>query len=193
MTEELNQVLKQRRQKADELADLGVNLYSNTFRPCNSIRDLLIMDSEITDETEPDQGESYTIAGRLMFMRKMGKASFINLQDESGRIQIYVKRDIVGDESYKVFNQSFFGEGVMVAQRDGYPVCDSRETWRWDPGELITDIYDIPVAEDAPDGLFPLYTGMYLEENFERLHIVDEAGSSLGTQVHLTDIRVGVE
>ncbi len=97
------------------------------------------------------------------------------------------------DKSYKVFNQSFFGDGQIVAQRDGYPVCEGRDTWRWDPGELVADPYIIPVMEDAPDGLYPLYTGMYLEETFERLPILDENGVEIGTQVHLTDIRIGEE
>ncbi|MCB0049625.1 MAG: hypothetical protein KDE24_08800, partial [Caldilinea sp.] len=97
------------------------------------------------------------------------------------------------DKSYKVFNQSYFGDGQIVAQRDGYPVCEGRETWRWDPGELITDPYVIPVRADAPDGLYPLYTGMYLEETFDRLPVLDESGAEVATQVHLTDIRVGEE
>lgn len=97
------------------------------------------------------------------------------------------------NKSYKVFNQSYFGDGQIVAQRDGYPVCEGRETWRWDPGELVADPYIIPVREDAPDGLYPLYTGMYLEETFERLPILDEDGVEIGTQVHLTDIRIGEE
>ncbi len=97
------------------------------------------------------------------------------------------------DKSFKVFNQSYFGDGQIVAQRDGYPVCEGRETWRWDPGELITDPYVIPVNQDAPDGLYPLYTGMYLEETFDRLPVLDDSGAEVGTQVHLTDIRIGEE
>ncbi|MFO7635254.1 MAG: hypothetical protein R6W76_22100, partial [Caldilinea sp.] len=97
------------------------------------------------------------------------------------------------EKSYKVFNQSYFGDGQIVAQRDGYPVCEGRDTWRWDPGELVADPYIIPVMADAPDGLYPLYTGMYLEETFERLPILDENGVEISTQVHLTDIRIGEE
>jgi len=96
-------------------------------------------------------------------------------------------------QSYKVFNQSYFGDGQMIAQQDGYPGCENNETWRWDPGEIITDEYDIPVNADAPDGLYPLYSGLYLEENFERLPILDENGNPVETQVHVTDIRVGEE
>lgn len=95
--------------------------------------------------------------------------------------------------NYKVFNQSYYGEGTMIAQKDGYPVCETRETWRWDPGELITDEYELPVAPDAPDGLYPLYTGMYVEETLERLPVLDDAGQQIDNQIHLTDIRVGVE
>lgn len=96
-------------------------------------------------------------------------------------------------ENYKVFNQLYAPGGPMMAQRDGYPVCDGRETWRWDPGELITDVYDIPVKPDAADGLYPLYSGMYLEETGDRLPVLDENGNQIDTQVHVTDIRIGTE
>ncbi|MCK4837826.1 MAG: lysine--tRNA ligase, partial [Desulfobulbaceae bacterium] len=112
MSEELNQVLRQRRQKATDLADLGVNIYANDFKPANSVKDLLGMAEEITDETEPDQGQTYTISGRIMALRKFGKAAFLHLQDESGRIQIYVKRDVVGTEAYAIFKKLDIGDIV---------------------------------------------------------------------------------
>ncbi len=96
-------------------------------------------------------------------------------------------------ESYKVSNQAFYGDSGMIAQMDGYPVCESRETWRWDPGELITDSYQVPVMDDAADGLYPLYTSLYIEETLERLGVLNEAGEPVETQVHLTDIRIGEE
>ena len=97
------------------------------------------------------------------------------------------------DVSYTVFNQSFYGNGTMVAQLDNLPVCGRRETWQWDPGELITDIHEIPVKADAPDGLYPLYTGLYRFDNGERLFVLDEQGNPVTDAIHLTDIRVGVE
>ncbi|HRW04286.1 MAG TPA: glycosyltransferase family 39 protein [Caldilineaceae bacterium] len=97
------------------------------------------------------------------------------------------------ETSYTVFNQSFYGNGTMVAQLDNLPVCGRRETWQWDPGELITDIHEIPVKADAPDGLYPLYTGMYQFDSGERLRILDEAGNRVADWVHLTDIRIGEE
>ncbi len=97
------------------------------------------------------------------------------------------------DESYTVFNQSFYGNGTMVAQLDSLPICGRRETWQWDPGELITDIHEIPVKTDAPDGLYPLYTGMYDFKTGDRLRILDENGERVDDWVHLTDIRIGTE
>ena len=105
MSEELNQVLRQRRQKATDLADLGVNIYANDFKPTHPVKDLLAMAEEITDETEPSQGQTYTIGGRIMALRKFGKAAFLHIQDESGRIQIYIKRDVVGVDAYAIFKK----------------------------------------------------------------------------------------
>ena len=97
------------------------------------------------------------------------------------------------DASYKVFNQSYYGDGVMVAQADGYPVCGGRGTWLWDPGELVADVHMLTIKPDAPDGLYPLYTGLYIEETLDRLDVLDDAGQPAGDQVHLTDIRIGTE
>jgi hypothetical protein len=109
------------------------------------------------------------------------------------RLTLYWRGQAPIPANYKVFNQMYAADGKMQAQRDGYPVCDGRETWRWDPGELITDVYDIPVAADASDGLYPLYTGFYVEDTGDRLPVLDEEGNEAATQVHIADVRIGVE
>ena len=96
-------------------------------------------------------------------------------------------RDI--DESYKVFNQSYYGDGHKVAQQDSHPLCGRFPTAGWPPGELISDVYRIQVR-DVPDGVYPLFTGLYLEENFERLPVLDEAGNPVDNQFHVADIVV---
>jgi lysyl-tRNA synthetase class 2 len=110
MSEELNQLLRQRRQKAAELAELGVNIYANDFKPANAVKALLAMAEEISDESEPAQGPTYTIAGRIMALRNFGKAAFLQIQDETGRIQVYVKRDVVGPEAYTIFKKLDLGD-----------------------------------------------------------------------------------
>jgi lysyl-tRNA synthetase class 2 len=113
MSEE-NQTLAQRREKAQSLADLGVNIYSNGFKPANSVKELLPKgDSLAAQETDPD-GENYSIAGRIMTMRKFGKAAFCTLADQSGRIQIYVKKDILGEDIFETFKKWDIGDIVGV-------------------------------------------------------------------------------
>lgn len=94
-------------------------------------------------------------------------------------------------ESYKVFNQAFYGDGVMVAQRDATPVCDRHPTNLWYPGERIADIHDITIREDAPDGLYPLFTGLYREADFARLPVLDDAGNPIAEQVEITQLQIG--
>ncbi len=110
MSEELNQILQQRRQKAAELAEMGTILYANDFKPTHAIREVLAAGEKITEDTGSGQGQSYTIAGRVMFLRKMGKASFLQIQDETGRLQLYVKRDVVGEEPYALFKKLDIGD-----------------------------------------------------------------------------------
>ncbi len=108
---ETNQVLKQRRQKADDLAELGVALYSNEFKPSHRISDILPLAGKITAETSPGS-HPVKVAGRILALRKFGKASFLHIQDESGKIQIYVQRDSVGVDQYSIFKKFDIGDIV---------------------------------------------------------------------------------
>lgn len=107
--EELNQVLKQRRQKAQELAELGVNLYANDFKPGHRISDILAKND---NPDAPLEEGIKSVAGRIMALRKFGKAAFLHIQDETGRIQVYVKRDGVGVETYQIFKKLDLGDIV---------------------------------------------------------------------------------
>ncbi len=107
------------------------------------------------------------------------------------RLTLYWRAQQVMDKDYKVFNQSYYGNGTMVAQKDGYSVCNREPTTTWSPGKLITDVYDIPVADDAPAGVYPLYTGLYFEQTQERLPVLDEAGKPQDNQARVTDLKIG--
>ena len=113
MSEE-NQTLAQRREKAESLAELGINLYSNSFKPANAIAELLPKgDNLAAQETEPG-GESYSVAGRIMAMRKFGKAAFCSLTDRTGQIQLYIKQDILGDTVFDTFKKWDIGDIIGV-------------------------------------------------------------------------------
>src|SRR5690242_7001589 len=94
-----------RRQKLLKLKDAGATLYPNDFKPAHLSTDLLAEYGQLPDERLAELPADFSVAGRIMAIRSFGKASFFHLQDRKGRIQVYVRRDRVGDEAYKVFEQ----------------------------------------------------------------------------------------
>ncbi len=108
--DDTNQILRQRLQKARDLAEQGVILYDNSFTPAHRIKDILAAADDRPAEDLPEG--RFSVAGRIMALRKFGKAAFLHLQDESGRIQIYVKRDVVGPEAYSLFKKLDIGDIV---------------------------------------------------------------------------------
>ncbi len=114
--DQLNQLLIQRRKKADELAELNVPLYANDFKPTHHVAEVLSSASakEVASDLEngPNIRANFQVAGRIMALRKFGKASFLHIQDDSGRIQIYVKKEVVGEESYSQFKKWDIGDIV---------------------------------------------------------------------------------
>ena len=109
-----NQFLAQRREKAAALAELGVNLYSNSFRPANRIADLLPRGESLAPEEKEAGGAIYSVAGRIMAMRRFGKAAFFCLADSSERTQVYIRRDTLGDEQFAAFGKYDIGDIVGV-------------------------------------------------------------------------------
>ncbi|MCI8373142.1 MAG: lysine--tRNA ligase [Lachnospiraceae bacterium] len=105
---DLNQLLKVRRDKLKELQDNG----KNPFEIMKYDMDFHSMD--VKDHFDEMEGKEVSIAGRLMFKRVMGKASFCNIQDLKGSIQSYVTRDDVGEESYKDFKKYDIGDIVGI-------------------------------------------------------------------------------
>ncbi|OKY73799.1 MAG: lysine--tRNA ligase [Desulfobulbaceae bacterium DB1] len=107
MNEDLNQILRQRREKAQELADMGIDLYANDFKPTHQVRAVL---PDNDDPEAPLTTGTMSLAGRIIAMRKFGKAAFLQIQDETGRMQVYVKQDVVGPEAFTVFKKLDIGD-----------------------------------------------------------------------------------
>lgn len=108
-----NELIAQRRAKLNELRDKG-NAFPNTFR-----RDSLAanLHSQYEHKTEPEleaEPVHVKIAGRIMTRRLMGKASFVHLQDMSGRMQLYIRQDEVTPEVYEQFLQWDLGDLIGV-------------------------------------------------------------------------------
>ena len=113
MSEE-NQTLAQRKEKAESLAELGVSLYINSFKPANAVKELLPKGAGLEPQQAEPEGTLYSVAGRIMAMRKFGKAAFCTVADTSGQIQIYVKMDILGEEIFETFKKWDIGDIVGI-------------------------------------------------------------------------------
>jgi lysyl-tRNA synthetase class 2 len=114
-----NQLIAERREKLRALRvaqseGRGV-AFPNDFKPDAHAADLLAVHGEKSTEVLANEGTVVQIAGRMMLKRVMGKASFATLQDGSGRIQVYVTRDDVGEEAYAAFKHWDLGD-IVAAQ-----------------------------------------------------------------------------
>lgn len=104
----LNELQKVRRNKLKDLQDAGKNPFEITKY------DVTHHSMEIKDHYEELEGQEVTVAGRMMFKRVMGKASFCNIQDLEGKIQAYVARDEIGQDSYKDFKKYDAGDIIGI-------------------------------------------------------------------------------
>ena len=102
--QDINQLLKVRREKLAALQEAGKDPFQITKF------DVTHHSQEIKDNYDTLEGSNVTIAGRMMFKRVMGKASFCNIQDLQGNIQSYVARDSIGEESYADFKKYDVGD-----------------------------------------------------------------------------------
>lgn len=106
--EDLNHVLKVRREKLAELQAAGRDPFEITKY------DVTVHSTDVKEHYEGWEGKEVSVAGRMMFKRVMGKASFCNVQDLKGSIQIYVARDNIGEEEYKGFKKMDIGDIIGV-------------------------------------------------------------------------------
>jgi len=104
---ELNELMKRRREEHDALRNAGINPYPYSF-------DRTAYSQEILDSFKDDQPpRDVSIAGRIMSLRRMGKASFFHIQDPQGRIQVYLRKDDLG-ATYDAFRLMDIGDIVGV-------------------------------------------------------------------------------
>ncbi len=114
-----HRLIKERFAKLDKWAELGVDPYPHRFRRSHVL-------SEITADAEAmvESGAEVAIAGRMMSKRRHGKIGFSDLADESGQLQLFVRKDVVGDDIYEFFKLMEVGDfvgatGIMVRTKTG--------------------------------------------------------------------------
>ncbi|UXR78538.1 MULTISPECIES: lysine--tRNA ligase [unclassified Staphylococcus] len=126
MTEEMNDQMQVRRQKLQELRDLGIDPFGEKFERTGSAESLKAdWDQYSKEELAEKEDESRAvIAGRIMTKRGKGKAGFAHIKDLTGQLQIYVRKDQVGDEAFDIWKSADLGdivgiEGVMFKTNTG--------------------------------------------------------------------------
>ena len=112
-----SELLKTRREKNDALKAEGIELYPNDVRVTATTDEILKRFSDWDNEALMEAEERFEVAGRLMAMRSFGKAAFINIQDRQGRIQVYIKKNSVGEDAFSLFRKLDIGDIVLTAGR----------------------------------------------------------------------------
>ena len=103
-----------RREKAEKLRELGLDPFGHRFERDSFAQDIKDKYSDIEHDEFENRNDIVTIAGRIMFIRKMGKASFFSIQDKTGKMQVYISINDIKEESYELFKTADLGDIVGV-------------------------------------------------------------------------------
>ncbi|NLC70527.1 MAG: lysine--tRNA ligase [Desulfuromonadaceae bacterium] len=110
--EESNELIAQRRAKAAELRNGGTNPFANDFQALHSSEEVFLRHGEEEAESLENCREEYALAGRIMARRDFGKAAFIQIKDRKGRLQVYVAKNLIGDEDFALYRKLDIGDIV---------------------------------------------------------------------------------
>ncbi len=155
--DELNEILRLRREKLAQLAEAGKDPFTITKY------DVTHHSSDIKANFESLEGQTVSIAGRMMAKRIMGKASFCNVQDFGGAIQSYVARDMVGEESYKDFKKYDIGDIIGIRG----------EVFRTKTGEISVKAEEVTLLSKSLQVLPEKYHGLTNTDMRYRQRYVD--------------------
>ena len=103
-----------RREKAEKIREMGIDPFGHRFERNAYSKDIKDKYESIPHDEFENMDDTATIAGRIMFIRKMGKASFFTIQDKLGSIQVYISINDVGEETYNLFKSADLGDIVGV-------------------------------------------------------------------------------
>ncbi|HAR98676.1 MAG TPA: lysine--tRNA ligase, partial [Syntrophus sp. (in: bacteria)] len=112
-----SELLRKRREKIDALKADGVDLYPNDVRVDHTTAEIQDRFGHLDEAALQDVTEKVSLAGRIIAIRNFGKAAFAVLQDRTGRLQVYIAKNILGDAPYTLFKRLDIGDIVFVAGR----------------------------------------------------------------------------
>ena len=132
MEERLSDQELVRRQKVEKLKELGIDPFGEAYERSHHSLDIRSLVEGKTSEEVEALNLNVSIAGRIMFIRKMGKASFFSIQDLKGKMQVYISINDVGEDSYNLFKMADIGDfvgvkGTVMLTRTGEPTVKCLE------------------------------------------------------------------
>ena len=110
MSHELSEQEVIRREKMEKLREQGIDPYSDGFKPQADSHSLFEQYDQYTKEELEEMNHHTSIAGRVMTKRVMGKAGFAHLQDSTGQIQVYIRKNDLGEETFEYYEQVDLGD-----------------------------------------------------------------------------------
>ena len=103
-----------RREKAEKIREMGIDPYGTRFDRTAYNLEIKEKYQDVEHDEFENINDEFTVAGRIMFIRKMGKASFFTIQDKTGKMQIYISVNDIGEETYNLFKTADIGDIVGV-------------------------------------------------------------------------------
>jgi lysyl-tRNA synthetase, class II len=178
--EELNDQFLVRREKMNQLREDGIDPFGKRFERTNLAMEIIEEYNDLEKEELEAKNISVTLAGRIMTKRGKGKAGFAHIQDLSGQVQIYVRKDAVGEERYKVFTSADLGDIVGV----------TGVVFRTQTGELSIKVKDFVFLTKALRPLPDKFHGLKDVEQRYRQRYLDLIMSQESKETFITRSKI---
>ena len=168
MTEErksLNQIINVRKEKLNKIISKGINPYPPIFKPTH-------LSGEILSNFKTQEKKLVSLAGRILSILKMGKASFFHLQDNMGKIQIFIKKDDIGESEYENIQLLDIGDFVGI----------EGDVFKTKVGEisvkvksmtiLCKSIRPLPIVKEKEDEVYDAFTSKEMRYRNRHLDLI---------------------
>lgn len=159
----MNDQMRVRHEKMDELREEGIDPFGHEFKPTALAKDLTEEYDKYSKEELEEKDVTVTIAGRMVAKRGSGKVGFADILDRSGRMQIYIRKDVVGEEKYHIFKRSDIGDFL------GF----TGEVIKTDMGQLTVRVTDVIFLSKALRPLPDKFHGLQNKEQKYRQRYLD--------------------
>jgi lysyl-tRNA synthetase class 2 len=178
--DELKELFLQRRKKAEELREIGIALYPNSYRVSHSIAEILSHHASYNEEGLQAIKERFSPAGRLMRLNNFGKAAFGHIQDRTGKIQGYFRRDLMDKNSQETFSRLDIGDIIGIRGK----------LFRTRTGELTLLVEEVMLLAKSLRPLPEKWHGLVDQETRYRQRYVDLIVTPHTREVFFTRSRI---